>query len=121
LFFEEKLEKNEEIPFFPFLFFLYLLKKKKKKMPILLYLKRVQSFLYIDRIVIDPQAQHRGIGTKLYEHILSQVTDLPVVCEVKISPECNDGSIKFHEKFGFKEMGLFSGDGIKTCRMYIRE
>ena len=83
--------------------------------------ERVPEFVYIDRVVIAENAMRKGIGTALYRSIEGFRGKLPLVCEVTISPECNAGSVLFHEKLGFKEMDVFSARGDKFCRMYKKD
>lgn len=79
--------------------------------------ERYKDFLYIDRIVIDPLWRSRGLATTLYKHLLI-VQQKILVCEVSINPR-NNGSIVFHNKFGFKDVGTFSSDGKKLNKMFL--
>jgi len=68
---------------------------------------RFDDFAYIDRIVVASDAQGRALGAKLYDDLvafaatrgLSQLT-----CEYNIMP-MNEGSAKFHKRYGFTEIG----------------
>lgn len=74
-----------------------------------------ESFLYIDRVVVSLKHQHSGLGKLLYEEVFkhAESTDVPVVtAEIDIEPP-NPASLKFHEKFGFKEVGKQSVAGGK--------
>lgn len=79
--------------------------------------ERYSDFIYIDRIVIDKKNRRRGLATVVYNSLL--VEDFPLVCEVSIVP-LNQESVDFHEKSGFKEVGIFSPHPPKTVRMYMR-
>ena len=76
------------------------------------------SFLYVDRIVIDGKYRSRGIGREMYEKVFAhaKATGVPVVtAEVDIIPY-NDPSLKFHEEMGFEEVGqqVIRGGEIKV-------
>ena len=65
------------------------------------------SFLYIDRIIIDARAQGQGYGRLLYDDIESfarQGGYKSLTCEVNTKPN-NVGSHNFHETLGFKAIG----------------
>jgi len=78
---------------------------------------RYKRFYYVDRVIIDHKERGKGLGTALYHELLKNRNSVPVVAEVSIDP-LNATSIRFHEKLGFKEVGIFSADGKKICRMY---
>ena len=68
--------------------------------------KRYKSFLYIDRIVVKKEHQNKGLGTVLYQDLIScagNKTNL-ITCEVNIKPH-NKTSLLFHKKMGFSEVG----------------
>ena len=68
--------------------------------------KRYKSFLYIDRIVVKKEHQNKGLGTVLYQDLISYAgnkTNL-ITCEVNIKPQ-NNTSLLFHKKMGFSEVG----------------
>ena len=65
------------------------------------------KFLYIDRVVVSLKMQGKGLGKTLYEYIFNYAKETGVAyiaAEIDINPP-NPGSIIFHEKFGFKEVG----------------
>lgn len=65
------------------------------------------SFLYVDRVVVDLRKQASGMGSLLYEEVFrhARETGVPLVtAEIDIEPP-NPVSLKFHEKFGFHEVG----------------
>jgi len=73
--------------------------------------KKYKSFLYVDRVVIASKYQGCGIGRSLYNDLkvfASNKTDR-ITCEVNIKPK-NTGSIIFHKKFGFHQVGTQSTD-----------
>ena len=68
--------------------------------------KRFDSFMYVDRIVIDPSYQENGLGKAFYNDLVdfsNNKTDR-ITCEVNIRPK-NEGSMIFHEKYGFVQVG----------------
>ena len=68
--------------------------------------KKYKTFIYIDRIVISFKFQNKGFGTLLYDDLISSFKDRIdfMTCEVNIIPK-NNISMKFHKKYGFKEVG----------------
>jgi len=68
---------------------------------------RFAQFLYIDRVVIAPDRQGRGLGRLLYDDLLSfaRATGIAMVtCEVDDDPP-NAASQRFHAAFGFRSIG----------------
>lgn len=77
--------------------------------------KNYDKFLYIDRVVVSVKKQNSGLGKLLYEEVFkhAESIDTPVVtAEIDIEPP-NPVSLRFHEKFGFKEVGKQSVAGGK--------
>lgn len=65
------------------------------------------QFLYVDRIVVSNNAQGKGLGAALYKQVINHAQETGVshvTAEIDILPP-NPGSLVFHEKFGFKEVG----------------
>ena len=84
--------------------------------------KRYNSFIYIDRVIIDKKYRHKGIGSYFYNHLAKtycgKVSSL--MCEVNILPY-NKPSINFHKKYGFKEIGqknIENGEKTVSYLMY---
>jgi len=77
--------------------------------------KQYEKFLYIDRIVVALEHHGQGLGSRLYEAVFQQAKAMGVpyvTAEIDINPP-NPGSLSFHEKFGFKEVGQQSVAGGK--------
>ncbi len=76
--------------------------------------KKYSQFMYIDRIVIDPSFQGMGLGRAFYDDlkIFSQRYTPIITCEVNLKPK-NEGSLLFHKKYGFEQMGTQETDGRK--------
>ena len=72
---------------------------------------KLDQFLYVDRIAIRSEYRRQGYAKKMYEDIFNFASedDLPVTAEVNTKP-ANQGSIRFHEYMGFKEVGQRSFD-----------
>lgn len=73
---------------------------------------RYADFLYIDRIVVHPDARGAGIGRRLYadaEHFARGRAGR-LACEVNAHPP-NPESMRFHEAWGFREVGRQDLDG----------
>ena len=72
---------------------------------------RYESFVYLDRIAIDSNQQNRGLGALLYQsvehHMLNSAEHSLLCCEVNIEPP-NPGSLRFHQRIGFTEVGRHS-------------
>ena len=67
--------------------------------------KRHKRFFYIDRIAVVNEYQSSGIGSTLYNELLSlrDSFNIPMCAEVNIVPP-NEQSINFHKKHGFSEI-----------------
>ena len=65
------------------------------------------SFLYIDRAVVHKDQRRKGYGAALYDDLIGFAAETGVeiiTCEVDIQPP-NQGSLIFHETYGFREVG----------------
>lgn len=68
---------------------------------------RSDSFLYVDRIVLAERLRSRGVGPKLYRAVFDAARAAgyrEVFCEVNVRP-ANPGSLAFHRRLGFEEVG----------------
>lgn len=69
--------------------------------------ERSRDWLYVDRIVLAPRLQGQGIGPRLYEAVFTAARAAgygEVTCEVNVRPP-NPGSLAFHTRLGFREIG----------------
>ncbi|MEM7051038.1 MAG: GNAT family N-acetyltransferase [Acidobacteriota bacterium] len=83
----------------------------------------LDSFLYIDRIVVDRACQGLGLGGMLYRDLFDFARQQgvgTVTCEYDIEPP-NDGSRRFHDSFGFRELGRQVLDGGKQVSLQARQ
>ena len=75
------------------------------------FAERYESFVYLDRIAIDSNDQNRGLGALLYQsveqHMLISAEYSLLCCEVNLEPP-NPGSLRFHHRIGFTEVGQHS-------------
>ena len=66
---------------------------------------RYTDFAYLDRIVVSPAARNLGIGAALHAELEMRIAGTPwLLCEVNLRPR-NDGSLRFHARLGFVEVG----------------
>lgn len=71
------------------------------------FAERYPRFLYIDRIIVSEAYQGRQLGRALYEDLFAfaKAGDIETItCEFYVVP-FNEGSSRFHAKFGFREVG----------------
>ena len=75
------------------------------------FAERYESFVYLDRIAIDSNHQNHGLGALLYhaveQHMLKSAEHSLLCCEVNLQPP-NPGSLRFHQRIGFTEVGQHS-------------
>ena len=69
------------------------------------FCERYDDFAYLDRIVVAPSVRGGGIGAALYAAVEEHIAGTPwLCCEVNLRPR-NDGSLRFHARLGFVEVG----------------
>ncbi|MBI1810271.1 MAG: GNAT family N-acetyltransferase [Gemmatimonadetes bacterium] len=81
------------------------------------------SFLYLDRIVVAERARGRGVGRALYDDLVAFAEGRwpRITLEVNLRPP-NPGSVAFHERIGFRRVGVREEDGgEKAVLMMERE
>jgi uncharacterized protein len=67
--------------------------------------ERFDDFAYLDRIVVAASTRDRGIGAAMYAALEERIQGTPrLLCEVNLRPR-NDGSLRFHSRLGFVEVG----------------
>jgi len=73
---------------------------------------RYPSFLYVDRIVVSPEARGRGVGRSLYDDFAGFAAGRAdrLTCEVNLRPS-NEPSMRFHRNYGFEEVGRQETEG----------
>jgi predicted GNAT superfamily acetyltransferase len=68
---------------------------------------RYSAFVYVDRIVVSAGFGRNKLGSLLYTDLFAfaRINGVPLVtCEYNVIP-ANEPSRRFHDKFGFKEIG----------------
>lgn len=69
--------------------------------------QRYPRFVYVDRVVVRPEARRRGAARALYEELFAAARAAGhtlVTCEVNVEPP-NPASDRLHEALGFVEVG----------------
>lgn len=77
---------------------------------------RSRDFLYVDRIVLAPRLQGQGVGQRLYAAVEDAARAdgaTEITCEVNVRPP-NPGSLAFHSRLGFVEVGRQQTKGGTT-------
>jgi predicted GNAT superfamily acetyltransferase len=82
---------------------------------------RLESFVYIDRVIVAASARGKGLARLLYEDLFTfarQAGQTRAVCEVNLDPP-NSASDAFHANMGFLEIGQAAiHSGVKTVRYF---
>lgn len=75
---------------------------------------RYDDFVYIDRVIVAEGARGRGLGQRFYEDVerFARGRATRITCEVYSRPR-NDGSLRFHARLGFQEVGTQDTAGGK--------
>lgn len=69
-------------------------------------------------IYLAPDAQGRGIGRKLYETLEAILALQGYRKTYAIITSDNPGSLRFHERLGFRFLGEFPDCGVKFSKLY---
>jgi predicted GNAT superfamily acetyltransferase len=82
--------------------------------------ERYDEFLYVDRVAVAEEARSGGLGSALYDAVAAYAERLayPVTAEVSLRPP-NRGSMRFHARHGFDQIGVFE-QAEKAVTMMIR-
>jgi predicted GNAT superfamily acetyltransferase len=68
---------------------------------------RYDDFMYLDRVAFDAASRGHGLGTALYaevDRLMIERGDSHLALEVNVDPP-NEGSLRFHARLGFVEVG----------------
>lgn len=81
---------------------------------------RYNSFIYIDRIIVEENNHGKGIGSALYNDLIlfSKNITNRLTCEVNVKP-LNRRSINFHKRFNFLEVGREKLEKIEKKVSYL--
>lgn len=71
--------------------------------------ERYDDFIYLDRVAVDESARGVGIGAALYREVEARTDRGLFTLEVNLRPR-NDGSLRFHAREGFAEVGQLETD-----------
>ena len=79
------------------------------------------SFVYVDRIAVAKEQRNKGVGSALYNYVVSYSKQhgVPVAAEVNREPP-NPGSMRFHHRFGFEEVGVLH-HAEKSVTMFLKQ
>jgi predicted GNAT superfamily acetyltransferase len=68
---------------------------------------RYPAFIYLDRVVVAPDARKCGVGRALYDDLVKFASGRwpRITLEVNVEPP-NPGSIAFHERMQFTRVGM---------------
>ncbi|MBC8078059.1 MAG: GNAT family N-acetyltransferase [Chloroflexales bacterium] len=85
------------------------------------FARRFKRFVYIDRVVVSAACRGAGVGRAFYRRALDYAAAagcMWLVCEVDVEPP-NAGSLAFHQRLGFVEVGRQTVGGGKVVSMQI--
>jgi uncharacterized protein len=72
------------------------------------FTERYEAFMYLDRVAVDASCRGRGVGRGLYEEVDRRMASIAgadhLALEVNVDPP-NEGSLAFHARLGFAEVG----------------
>ncbi len=79
---------------------------------------RFAEHVYVDRIVVGEGRQGHGLGGRLYDEVERRSPDaLVMTAEVNLVPP-NPGSMRFHERRGFQQVGVMENEaGTSRVRL----
>jgi predicted GNAT superfamily acetyltransferase len=79
---------------------------------------RYDEFLYVDRVAVAQAFRGRQVGTTLYQSVFAhaQRSSKPVAAEVNLHPP-NPGSMRFHRRHGFAEVGTIDHGSCRVCTL----
>ncbi|MBI1862197.1 MAG: GNAT family N-acetyltransferase [Deltaproteobacteria bacterium] len=83
---------------------------------------RYPRFVYIDRIVVSRPRHRTGAGKLLYADLFEKAQNRTplLTCEVNIRPP-NPGSVEFHQRLGFQQVGTQETEGgKKTASLLVK-
>lgn len=82
--------------------------------------EKYDEFIYVDRIAVSQTHRNQNIGSLIYEKVAeySKQHNVPIAAEVSLVPP-NPGSMRFHHRFGFTEVGILEHES-KSVTMMLR-
>ncbi len=85
----------------------------------LYFCERYTDLIYLDRVAITAEYQGRGWGAQLYRVVEERSTASWFALEVNVVPP-NEGSIRFHQRQGFKELSQEETRPGKIVSMMVK-
>lgn len=82
---------------------------------------QLNSFTYIDRVVVSSVCRGSGVGSRLYSQLLEDARRSGfefIAAEIDIEPP-NQSSLRFHRKLGFREIGTREMETGKRVSMQV--
>ncbi|MFT4262644.1 MAG: GNAT family N-acetyltransferase [Nocardioides sp.] len=76
---------------------------------------RYDDFLYLDRIALDPQVRRLGVGSHVYAEL--EALAAPRGRMTLEAVDTNAGSLAFHARRGYAEVGRLTVDGHPNVMM----
>ena len=82
--------------------------------------QKYDDFIYVDRIAVSQTHRNQSIGSLIYQKVVeySKQHKVPIAAEVSIYPP-NPGSMRFHYRFNFTEVGILEHES-KSVTMMLR-
>ena len=80
---------------------------------------RYATFLYVDRIAVASEYLRQRLGQRLYSDLFVSARRMGVshvTCEVNVDPP-NVVSLSFHEKLGFRQVGIRATSSMKLVSL----
>ena len=78
------------------------------------------KYLYVDQIVVDKKHRGKGLARRLYQRAIEHAQEVGVdaVTVAITTMPCNQESLIFHEKMGFREVGelLLRGGTVRASQ-----
>ncbi len=87
------------------------------------FTERAGHFIYIDRVIVSPACRSQGLGRTFYAAVFdaARQSGIAHVCaEMDLEPP-NHGSLQFHRKLGFVEIGSRTAESGKRLSMQVCE
>jgi len=82
--------------------------------------QKYDEFIYVDRIAVSQTHRNQNIGSLIYQKVVdySKRHKVPIAAEVSLDPP-NPGSMRFHYRFDFTEVGILEHES-KSVTMMLR-
>lgn len=88
------------------------------------FCEHYDDFAYVDRVAVAERGRRAGLASRLYDDFAERMSgEVDVMtCEVNIEPP-NPGSMRFHERRGFRQVGSQATEGgtkvvaLLECRL----